>query len=561
MTALLTDNLPLLSGAPNGIQKLRELILELAVRGKLVPHDPADEPASELLKRIAEEKARLVAEGKIKKQKPLAEIGEEEKPFELPKGWEWVRVAAVGHDWGQKTPDQEFTYIDVGSVDNSIGEIGTPQVVVAEEAPSRARKIVRIGTIIYSTIRPYLLNVAVIEREYSSEPIASTAFAIIHPYLDMPSRYFLWYLRSPVFVRYVESVQTGIAYPAINDGQFYSGLIPLPPLAEQHRIVAKVDELMALCDRLEARQTDAESAHARLVQALLDSLTQASDATDFAASWQRLAEHFHSLFTSEASIDALKQTLLQLAVMGKLVPQVPSDEPASELLKRIAEEKARLMAEGKLSKQKASLDLAREEMPYELPGGWCWSTLPAIGELARGKSRHRPRNDPALYVGGDIPLVQTGDVARANGVINTYTALYNEVGLEQSRLWPEGTMCITIAANIADSAILGFDACFPDSVVGFVPYLEEMDVRYFEFFLRTAKSHLEDFAPSTAQKNINLEILSCLSVPLPPVAEANRIVAKVNQLMALCDQLKTRLGDARHLHERLAGTLVESAIA
>ncbi|HFQ4010645.1 TPA: restriction endonuclease subunit S, partial [Pseudomonas aeruginosa] len=211
MTALLTDNLPLLAGAPNGTKKLRELILELAVRGKLVPQDPNDEPASELLKRIAEEKARLVSEGKVRKQKPLAEIGAEEKPFDVPTNWEWVRVAAVGHDWGQKTPDKAFTYIDVGAVDNAAGRISAPQVLMAEDAPSRARKVVRPGTVIYSTIRPYLLNVAVIEEAYEQEPIASTAFAIIHPYLEMPARYFLCYLRSPVFVRYVESVQMGIA--------------------------------------------------------------------------------------------------------------------------------------------------------------------------------------------------------------------------------------------------------------------------------------------------------------------------------------------------------------
>lgn len=299
MTALLTDNLPLLAGAPNGIKKLRELILELAVRGKLVPQNPSDEPASELLQRIAEEKKRLMAEGNIKTQKPLVEIKQKDKPFNVPTNWEWVRVAAVGHDWGQKTPDQAFTYIDVGAVDNAAGKISTPHVLMAEDAPSRARKVVRPGTVIYSTIRPYLLNVAVIDKAYEQEPIASTAFAIINPYLKMPARYFLYYLRSPVFVRYVESVQMGIAYPAINDSQFFSGLIPLPPLAEQHRIVAKVDELMTLCDRLEAQQAEDKSAHAQLVQALLDSLTQARDATDFHANWQLLAAHFHTLFTTE----------------------------------------------------------------------------------------------------------------------------------------------------------------------------------------------------------------------------------------------------------------------
>ena len=254
----------------SSIDALKQTLLQLAVMGKLVPQDPSDEPASELLKRIAEEKARLVAEGKIKKQKPLTEIGEEEKPFDVPANWEWVRVAAVGHDWGQKTPDKAFTYIDVGAVNNAAGRISAPQVLMAEDAPSRARKVVRPGTVIYSTIRPYLLNIAVVEETYEQEPIASTAFAIIHPYLEMPARYFLCYLRSPVFVRYVESVQMGIAYPAINDGQFFSGLIPLPPLAEQHRIVAKLDELMALCDQLKARLAHARQLNEQLADTLVE---------------------------------------------------------------------------------------------------------------------------------------------------------------------------------------------------------------------------------------------------------------------------------------------------
>ncbi|WP_195826207.1 restriction endonuclease subunit S [Xanthomonas oryzae] len=330
----------------------------------------------------------------------------------------------------------------------------------------------------------------------------------------------------------------------------------IPPLAEQHRIVAKVDELMALCDRLDARQADAGSAHAQLVQALLDSLTQARDAEDFAQSWQRLAEHFHTLFTTESSIDALKQTLLQLAVMGKLVPQDLSDESAEKLLKRISDHRSTYGDK----KQKCLADISELEKPFDLPCQWIWTTLPAIGELARGKSKHRPRNDPSLYAGGGVPLIQTGDVARANGVVKTHSAMYNAKGVGQSRLWPAGTMCITIAANIADSAILSFDACFPDSVVGFIPDFPGLDVRYFEFFLRTAKSHLEDFAPSTAQKNINLEILGLLSVPLPPANEVRRIVAKVDQLMALCDQLKSRLSEARRVHEQSANALIGQAL-
>ncbi|HHJ14774.1 MAG TPA: hypothetical protein ENJ79_10450, partial [Gammaproteobacteria bacterium] len=350
--------------SPYGIQKLRELILELAVRGRLVPQDPSDEPAGVLLEKIAGEKVRLVKEGKIKRQKKLPEITEEEKPFELPDGWEWVRVRQICHDWGQKKPDQDFTYIDVSAIDNRSGRVVSPAVLTPDEAPSRARKIIQEGTVIYSTVRPYLKNIALVTEGFEPEPIASTAFAIVHPFPGILGAYLISVFRSPPFIRYVESVQTGIAYPAINDKQFFGAVIPLPPLAEQHRIVAKVDELMALCDRLEQEQTDSRETHQTLVETLLRTLVQApNDVQEVQVSreagtpgatveavqqaWQRIARHFDILFTTEAAIDQLKQTILQLAVMGKLVPQDPNDKPASVLLEKIAEEKARLVKEGK----------------------------------------------------------------------------------------------------------------------------------------------------------------------------------------------------------------------
>jgi type I restriction enzyme S subunit len=566
MTALLTDNLPLLAGAPNGIKKLRELILELAVRGKLVPQDPSDEPASALLKRIAEEKARLVAEGKIKKQKPLAEIDEEEKPYSVPTDWEWVRVAAVGHDWGQKTPDKAFTYIDVGAVDNAAGRISTPQVLMAENAPSRARKVVMPGTVIYSTIRPYLLNVAVIDEAYEQEPIASTAFAIIHPYLEMPARYFLCYLRSPVFVRYVESVQMGIAYPAINDGQFFSGLIPLPPLAEQHRIVAKVDELMALCDRLEAQQADAESAHAQLVQALLNSLTQASDATDFAANWQRLAKYFHILFTTEPSIDALKQALLQLAVMGKLVQQDPNDEPAAELLKHVAEEKVRLFVEGKIKKQKAKVEVAEEEKPFELPDTWEWVRLGEILSLTSGKgfkAEEYALHGARLFQIANVSLGYTKweiENFLPENYLNEYPELVlkdGDVLIALNRPLLNGKMKVCIISEEDLPAILY------QRVGRFSFYDSSVWPKYFYYYLQSHLfiGKLNESLQGSDQPFINQSQVVEFLFSLPPIAEQHRIVAKVDQLMALCDQLKTRLTQARQLNEQLASTLVEQAVA
>ncbi len=565
MTALLTDNLPLLAVAPNGIKKLRELILELAVRGKLVPQDRNDEPAGALLKRVAEEKLRLVAEGKIKKQKTLEEIATEESPFVLPAGWEWTRLgnvsAYIQRGKGPAYVDQsDFRVVSQKCVrwtglDLQPARFIEPESLVKYE-PIR---FLRSGDILWNSTGTGTIGRACIVENCSEDEqlVADSHVTVVRPTTISPV--FLWrWIQSPSVQRELEGNASGTTNQIeLNTSTVISHLTPIPPLAEQHRIVAKVDELMALCDRLEGQQADAESAHAQLAQALLGSLTQATDAEDFAASWQRLAEHFHTLFTTEPSIDALKQTLLQLAVMGKLVPQDPSDEPASELVKRISNDRS----DHRGGKQKPIADISEVEKPFELPVNWAWVTLPAVGELARGKSRHRPRNDPSLYAGGNVPLIQTGDVARASGTVKTHSAMYNAKGVEQSRLWPAGTMCITIAANIADSALLGFDACFPDSVVGFIPDLPELNVRYFEFFLRTAKSHLEDYAPSTAQKNINLEILGLLSVPLPPANEVQRIVAKVDQLMAICDQLKARLTQARQLNEQLATALVEQAVA
>jgi type I restriction enzyme, S subunit len=264
------ENFDILFTTEHSIDQLKKLILQLAVMGKLVPQDPNDEPASVLLQKIDEEKELFIKEGNIKKEKIFTNIKEGEKPFELPEGWEWIRIGEIGHDWGQKTPTSDFTYIDVSGIDNIYGLVKTTTRLSAAEAPSRARKIVKVGTVIYSTVRPYLKNICVINEDYYPEPIASTAFAILHPFQQMPGKFIALYLRSPIFVKYVESVQTGIAYPAINDKQFFNGIIPIPPLAEQHRIINKVDELLVLCDSLNARLTEAQITKIQLADAIID---------------------------------------------------------------------------------------------------------------------------------------------------------------------------------------------------------------------------------------------------------------------------------------------------
>lgn len=564
---LVTDNLDLWSSAlltrstvgrgsngkleAYGIKKLRELILELAVRGKLVPQDPNDEPASVLLERIAKEKARLVKEGKIKKQKPLAEIANEERPYVLPSGWDWERL-------GNLFDIQDSRRIPVNSSERASRDGPYPYY-------GANGQVGFIDDYLFEGERVLVAE----DGGFFGDPIRGVAYVVDGKFWVNNHAHVLACLcktNAKYWVSYLNRLNwqplvRGMTRDKLNQTAMAQIMMAVPPLAEQNRIAAKVDELMALCDQLEQQQTHSLEVHQTLVETLLGTLTSVESAEVLAESWARIADHFDTLFTTEHSIDRLKQTILQLAIMGKLVPQDPNDEPASVLLQRFAKQKERMIEQGTLKKDKPLPAVKEDGKPFQLPAGWVWSRLPEIGELARGKSKHRPRNDPKLYSGGTIPMVQTGDVSRAEPLIATHSALYNRTGLNQSRLWPKGTMCITIAANIADTGILAFDACFPDSVVGFIPFDAGIDVKYFEYFMRTAKSHLEDFAPSTAQKNINLGILGELLVPLPPASELGRVVAKVDELMALCDALKARIKDVQTTQIHLADAIVEQAVA
>lgn len=544
-----------------GIKKLRELILELAVRGKLVPQDPNDEPASELLKRITAEKAELVKQGKIKKQKPLPEIGEDEKPFELPVGWEWARISEVGHDWGQKTPDCEFTYIDVGSINKESGIIQEPETLLAKDAPSRAKRIVKKGTVIYSTVRPYLLNIAIIEQEFSPEPIASTAFALIHPFTGMFSNYIYYYLRSPIFITYVEGCQTGIAYPAINDKQFFTGLIAIPPSGEQDLIVNKVGELMSLCDELEQQSLTSLEAHSQLVETLLSTLTASQNAEELAGNWARISQHFDTLFTTEASINALKQTILQLAVMGKLVPQDPNDEPASELLKRIEQEKAQLVKEGKIKKQKPLAPISDEEKPFELPVGWVFARLNSVIDVRDG-THDSPKE---IVSGAGFPLITSKDFKNGELIFSKAKIISREDHesiSKRSCVEVDDILFSMIGGNIGNQVIVKTTREFSIKNLALLKYYnKKMTLPLFvKIFTEYTAATLQSKSIGGAQPFVSLGLLRNLIFALPPVDEQLRIVKKLSELFDLCEHFKSRLQSAQLTQLHLADALTDAAL-
>ena len=554
----LLQQFDLIASAPNGVARLRELILTLAVQGKLVPQDPNDEPASVLLERIRGEKARLVKEGKTRKEKPLTGISAEEKPFELPAGWKFVRVGdlALSIKSGGTPSKQNPAYWNGEIPWASVKDLkfGTPiistQDFITRSGLEAGSCLAEAGSILICTrmglgkIGEALIDIA-INQDLKALLLAS----------GISKQYFINYFKT------LAIKGSGMTVAGIKQDELLGFIVALPSTAEQNRIVARVEELMDLCDALEAKGKLEAEQHARLVSSLFDSLANCESAHALAENWQRIATHFDLLLDRPSAVDALEQTILQLAVRGLLVLQDPADEPASALLQKVRYEKDRLVAAGKIKRDKPLPPIRDEDKPFELPEGWEWARFPELGEFGRGKSKHRPRNDPRLFNPGKYPLVQTGEVARADQVISEYHSKYSEEGLAQSKMWPEGTLCITIAANIADTAMLGFDACFPDSVVGFVPSPIIGNTEYFLAFMATARERLLEFAPATAQKNINLEILSSVLIPIPPVREMKEIVSRITELRTLCADLRQRVGSVQQTQSRLADALVESVVA
>ena len=483
-------------------QELKNSILQLAIQGTLVEQRPEEGTAEELFAQIQQEKQRLIEEKKIKKEKPLSEITEDEKPFDIPESWKWVRFGDIStyNHRKEKISANEITE-DMWSLD--LEDIEKESGKIINICKASQRKIsgdkVRFykGQILYSKLRPYLKKILVAP----DDGICSSEMVPFNLYGNIDLQYAVYFLKSPHVDFIINSVTYGVKMPRVGTDTMIELPFPLPPLAEQKRIVAKIDELLPYIDR-------------------------------YKQAWSKL-EQFNSRFPED-----MKKSLLQHAIQGKLVEQHPEEGTAEELFAQIQKEKQRLIAEKKIKKEKPLPEITDDEKPFDIPESWKWVRLQQIGELSRGRSQKRPRNDPNLFINGTFPFIQTGDVARANGHISCWSTMYNQEGVAQSRIWPAGTVCLTIAANIGDVAILDFDSCFPDSVVGFNAYKPIMSNEFFMYGLMCYKTILDKLSRSTAQKNINIEILSQIAFPLPPLAEQKRIVEKLEQLLPLCKRLK-----------------------
>ena len=520
-------------------QKLRNSILQMAVQGKLVPQDPNDEPASVLLERIRKEKEQLIKEGKIKKNKKEScifrgadnlhyeQIGkevrciEDEVPFEIPESWEWVRLSSVVYNHGQTKPEEDFCYIDIGSVDNQHQKLSAVETIIPpEKAPSRARKIICKDDIIYSTVRPYLHNMCIIDRNFSKMPIASTGFAVFTCHADFYNEFLFYYLMSPDFDSYANNVENskGVAYPAINDTRLYKALIPLPPVDEQHRIVDKIKSVLPEIEKYD------------LVETELSNMNR-----DFP--------------------ENLKRSILQWAVQGRLVPQDPSDEPAEVLLERIRTEKQRLVKEGKIKKDKHESIIFRrdnlhyeklngiercidDEIPFDIPKNWCWCRLGSVVEKLTDGTHKTPKYQPS-----GIPFLSVKDIS--SGKISfddckyVSQAEHNEL---YNRCDPKfGDMLLTKVGTTGIPVLINTKIEFSLFVsVALVKFNHQyLYDKYFLYMLQSplVQKQCTKNTKGVGNKNWVMRDIANTLLAIPPITEQHHIVEKIEQLLNVTNRL------------------------
>jgi type I restriction enzyme S subunit len=520
---------------PDGITRLRELILKLAMQGKLAEQNFNTQTAKQLLQEIKIEKDKLIKEGLIKKQAIVKPIVENEIPYKLPKNWEWTRLRAISHDWGQKIPNKKFTYIDVGSINNLKGCLSTDVLELdSSEAPSRARKVVKLNTIIYSTVRPYLLNIAIIDKDFVHEPIASTAFAILHPYSKIEGKFIYYYLHSRYFIEYVELMMKGVAYPAINDQNFYTGYFPLPPLEEQKRIVKKIDQLMLLCDKLEAERDKKNKLQLQINSAGISNLIKANDEISFNKAWNFIANQFATLYTTKQNVTDLKDAIINLAIKGKLIS------------KDIKDEETEIISSNKYI-------INEKDYPFSLPKGWKWLALNDLGLTQTGTT---PATKNAEYYGNFMPFIGPGDIK--NQVIDYTNLSLSKLGVEKARLIPENSiMMVCIGGSIGKLAINNRDVACNQQINTVTPY-HGIDLKYLFAVLQSSyfKNQILLNASGSATPIINKQKWISIPVPVPPYQIQKRISKQVDDLFKLCNDLENKIEQSSNKQSQLLNAIL-----
>ena len=469
-------------------KKLRQKILDLAIHGKLVPQDPNDEPASVLLECIKAEKERLIKEGKIKRSKKSAKTSDTPHyPYLLPKGWKWCKFQDCMdvRDGTHDTPKYiEHGYPLITSKDFKNGKFDfskTKYISSTDYQNIIKRSKVEVGDILYSMIGGNIGSMIQIRQEnYFDMAIKNVALFKPYPKQSISTEYIAFFLESKI--REYQSIAIGGAQPFVGLDVFRNTLVPLPPLAEQKRIVAEIERCFALIDQIEQSQSDLQT--------------------------------------------VIKQTqskILDLAIHGKLVPQDPNDEPASELLKRI-NPKAEITCDNGHSRK--------------LPKGWIWTILGSVGIWQAGGT---PSRSNKSYFGGNIPWLKTGDLN--DGYISEIPESITEKAVANSsaKINPIGSVLIAMyGATIGKLGILTFPASTNQACCACIKYFA-ITQSYLFYFLLSHRAAFIAKGGGGAQPNISKEIIVNTVIPLPPLAEQQRIVAKIEELFSVLDDIQKSL--------------------
>jgi type I restriction enzyme S subunit len=536
------EKFDLFADAPDAVAKMRELILGLAVQGRLVPQDPSDEPATELVIRVALVKLHLVQKKEIKAESPTVPISGDEALFEIPSSWTWVRAGDLCRPISSgSTPDQSvfhssegIPYLKVYNIRSQFVDFEYKRQFIDvshhEERMKRSRLLP--GDVIMNIVGPPLGKVAIVPDEYP-EWNCNQAIAFFRPIFPEFAPYLYTFLKQGSFLQNIQLIGTaGQDNISVTKCKFIP--IPIPPLAEQKRIVAKVDELMALCDRLALQQQEREEQASKLARA---SLARFADAPTPA----NLDYLFHSSFNIPPS--DLRKSILTLAVQGKLVPQDPTDEDALALLGQIAAHKTALAKDGKLRGSTTVKPMADDEAEFELPANWSWVRFGEIMVNRDGEripvSKEERETKAKIY-----------DYYGASGVIDKIDGyLFNKPLL---LIGEDGANLINRSTPIA------FIARGKYWVNNHAHVLDGITEDFLQFIeLHINAINLEKYVTGSAQPKMNQAKMNSIPIPLPPLAEQRRIVAKVEQLMALVDALETQLAASR----ATAGKLMEAAVA
>ncbi|EKQ52680.1 MULTISPECIES: restriction endonuclease subunit S [unclassified Clostridium] len=553
---------------PEKVKKLREVILDLAVRGKLVEQNPSDEPASVLLERIRDEKDRLVKEGKIKKEKPLAEIGDEEKPYELPRGWEWIRLGEYSIINPRNSADDDLlaSFIPMKLINDGFDNRHGYEKKQWKEIKSGFTHFAD-NDVVVAKITPCFENrkSAIIKNLINGIGAGTTELYVIRSISGMISQEFVLLIcKTEKFITGGIETYTGTAGQQRVKKDYISNLVVgVPPLEEQKHIVEKVNSLMLFCDKLEKSLEKKVKYGSLSAKSVFNSVSRVNSIEELEESLKFIIANFKDLTLGDNAVKELKTAILQLAVQGKLVPQNPEDEPASVLLERIQEEKERLIKEKKIKREKPFAEMREEEKLYELPRGWEWSKIGNITTIVRGSSP-RPKGSPLYWSEErtEYHWITISDITQksiGNRLMDTAEFL-TEKGSKLSRYVENGEIIIAVSGStVGKATILNIDGYIYDGLAAFKNVANSTLRDYLFTFLQAWKTAINAQSEGSAFPNINTDKLNNLIIAIPPLAEQRRIVEKVDSLMQLCNELEKKIEKSKKHSEKLMESILKSS--